>query len=161
MIRRSLFAAVVALSATSAFAQSDTTPQQFVDRAAVSDMFEIESSRLALQRAQLPATRAFAERMVLDNSASSTRLSQLVAGSVLTVPMELDAEHDKAMARLAAASPMEFDAVYIQLQQTAHKAEVEMFTNYAAIGSEPTLKSYAAEMLPILRNHQNDVQVMK
>lgn len=161
MIRHSLFAAAIVLSASGAFAQGDITPQQFVDRAAVSDMFEIESSRLALQRAQLPATRSFAERMVMDHAAGSTRLSQLVAGSTLTVPMALDPEHEKMLARLVAASPMEFDAAYIQAQQTGHKAAVEMFTNYVALGTEPALKAFAADMLPTLRNHQNEVQVMK
>jgi putative membrane protein len=161
MIRQSLFATTIVLSVSGAFAQGDITPQQFVDRAAVSDMFDIESSRLALQRAQLPATRSFAERMVLDHSAGSARLSQVVAGSALTVPMALDAEHEKKLARLVAASPTEFDAAYIQAQQTGHKAAVEMFTNYAALGSEPALKAFASDMLPILRSHQNEVQVMK
>lgn len=161
MIRHSVLSAVIILGASSAFAQGDITPQQFVDRASVSDMFEIESSRLALQRAQLPATRSFAEKMVMDHSAGSTRLSQVVAGSPLTVPMALDAEHEKMLARLVAASPTEFDAAYIQAQQTGHKAAVEMFTNYAALGTEPVLKAFAADMLPILRNHQNEVQVMK
>jgi putative membrane protein len=161
MLKRSLIAVAFSLVATTAIhAQGDITPQQFVDRVATSDMFEIESSRLAVQRGQLPATRSFAEHMITDHSAGSTRLAQVIAGSSLTVPMALDSEHEKMLARLNAASPAEFDATYISNQKTGHKAAVELFTNYAATGSEPALRAFAAEMLPLLRNHQNEVQVM-
>jgi hypothetical protein len=36
-------------------------------------MFEIASSKLALQRSQMPATRSYAEHMIADHSATSSR----------------------------------------------------------------------------------------
>ena len=161
MIKQTIFAAAMAVAATAAFAQSDTTPQQFVDKAAASDMFEIESSKLALQRSQMPATRALAEHMITDHSATSARLSSIVAGTSLTVPTRMDSAHEQMMARLANASSGEFDAAYIMAQQSVHKAAVEMFTTYSASGTEPALKAYAEEPQPALRNHRNAVDAMK
>jgi putative membrane protein len=160
MFKRMFVAAVFSLTAAGAFAQGDITPQQFVDRVTVSDMFEMESSRLALQRAQFPATRSFAERMVADHAKGSTHLSEVIAGSTLMMPTALDDEHAKMLARIVAASPAEFDAAYIMAQKTGHKAAVELMTNYSASGTEPALRAFAVEMLPVLRNHQNEVQAM-
>jgi putative membrane protein len=160
MLKRTFFGIMFSLSAFGAFAQTDVTPQQFVNRVTVSDMFEMESSRLALQRAQFPATRSFAERMLVDHARGSTRLSEVLAGSSLSMPMVLDAEHEKMLGRLVAASPGEFDAAYILAQKTVHKGAVELMTNYSGSGTDPALRALAAEMLPVLRNHQNEVQAM-
>jgi putative membrane protein len=45
--------------------------QDFVKEAALSDMFEIQSSKLAEQKQVDPATKAFAEHMVKDCPASA------------------------------------------------------------------------------------------
>src|SRR3712207_1570997 len=47
------------------------TPQTFRQMAMVSDTFEIESSRLALQRSRNPRVRAFAQQMVRDHTMTS------------------------------------------------------------------------------------------
>jgi putative membrane protein len=79
------------LLSTAALAQSPTattTPgavphanistPDFVKKVAISDMFEIESSRLALTKQRDTDTKPFAERMVQDHQETSTELKQLV-----------------------------------------------------------------------------------
>jgi putative membrane protein len=99
-------------------------------------MFEIASSKLALQRSQMPATRSYAEHMIADHSATSSRLSGIVAGSSLTVPTSMDSTHEQMMARLTNAGSGEFDAAYVMAQQSVHKWAVEMLTAHAASGTE-------------------------
>ena len=66
--------------------------EDFVRIAAISDMFEIESSKLAASNAQDPAIKSFAEKMVKDHTQVSTEMKALVsAGKIKAdVPMEMD-----------------------------------------------------------------------
>ena len=53
--------------------------EDFVKQAAISDMFEIESSKLAQQKADADS-KAFAEKMIKDHTETSTELKALVSG---------------------------------------------------------------------------------
>ena len=50
------------------------TPQTFRKMAVISDTFELESSRLALERSNNPRVRAFAQRMIQDHTMTSQAL---------------------------------------------------------------------------------------
>src|ERR1700716_202152 len=62
----------------SALGVSPSTPD-FVKEVAISDMFEIESSKLAQQKGSSP-TKSFADRMILDHTKTSMELKSLVQG---------------------------------------------------------------------------------
>lgn len=51
---------------------------EFVRMAAISDMFEIQSSQLAMQRSQNPQVRQFAQEMAQDHQRTTNELQQLV-----------------------------------------------------------------------------------
>jgi len=56
--------------------------QDFVTEAAASDMFEIQSSQMAVERADEP-TKRFARQMITDHQKTSTELKSLIqAGTV-------------------------------------------------------------------------------
>src|SRR5690349_25044363 len=67
----------------------------FVKMVAISDMFEIQSSKLAAQKGD-EATKAFANHMVTDHTKTSTELKDLVSkGKVKAdVPTQLDKTHE-------------------------------------------------------------------
>src|SRR5690349_10191595 len=72
-IMKVIFAASIAALAFSAAALAQeanavTTPQEFAAMAAGSNMFEIESSKLALQKASLQPTKDFAQHMIDDHT---------------------------------------------------------------------------------------------
>jgi putative membrane protein len=60
--------------------------EDFVAKAAMSDMFEIESSKLAMERAD-EQTKAFAKQMVTDHTKTSQELKQLVEGGGVRVTL--------------------------------------------------------------------------
>jgi predicted outer membrane protein len=76
---------------------SPSTPD-FVQQAAISDMFEIQSSELATQRADA-ATKAFAEQMVSAHRKTSDELKGLVASGKVkeTLPTKLDSAHQEKL----------------------------------------------------------------
>jgi putative membrane protein len=57
--------------------------QDFVNKVAISDMFEIQSSQLALTKQPDADTKPFAEKMISDHQKTSSELKALVsAGKV-------------------------------------------------------------------------------
>jgi len=147
--------------ATSGVASSPATAD-FVRKAAISDMFEIQSSKLAQQKADAQSKR-FAGDMVKDHSKTTSELKSLVQkGSVQAqLPTSLDAEHQQKLDQLKSASGADFDRMYDTMQKQAHQDAVAMFQSYAANGDNPQLKRWAAKTLPHLQNHLKKADNLK
>jgi putative membrane protein len=126
----------------------------FVTEVAVSDMFEIQSSQLAAQRAD-GATKAFAQQMVTDHTKTSNELKGLVsAGTVKeTPPTALDSSHAKKLDALNKLKGGDFTRQYQKDQVDAHKSAVSLFERYAKSGDNPALKDWAGKTLPTLQHH--------
>ena len=98
-----LFASV-ALAQIPPAATSAPSAQDFVNKVAISDMFEIQSSQLALSKEADADTKPFAEKMVQDHQKTSSELKGLAEGSMvkLTLPTSLDSEHQNMLNELNA-----------------------------------------------------------
>jgi putative membrane protein len=70
----------------------------FVKEVAISDMFEIESSKLAEQKGNAPEN-SFAHEIVTDRTKTSTELKQLVSGGRVKaeLPSALDTSHQSKL----------------------------------------------------------------
>ena len=100
-MKRAFAANGLAIFAASASAQSAPSTADFVKTVAISDMFEIESSKLALEK-KIAADQAFAQRMVHDHTQTTEQLKHLVGGGKVTaqLPAELDDEHKQMLRKL-------------------------------------------------------------
>jgi putative membrane protein len=152
----SLVAGWCLLSVVAAFGQTRAlSTEDFVKKAAISDMMEIQSSELALGRQPDADTKPFAEKMVKDHQETSKELKALVdSGKVkVTLPSALDAEHQKKLDELKSQTGKEFDRAYDQMQLHAHEEAVALFEQYSQTGDNPDLKAWAAKTLPHLKEH--------
>jgi putative membrane protein len=164
-----IFAALgVSLIAGAAMAQSlgektgvnsltGTAPstQDFVTEAAVSDMFEIESSKLAQTKAQDASIKTFAGKMIEDHTKTSTELKALVSDGKVQAkpPAEMDSAHKSKLDRLGKLEGKDFDKQYASDQQSAHKDAVSLFDRYAKGGDNADLKAWAGTTEPHLKMH--------
>ena len=84
-----------AADADGAFADAPPNAQEFAQRVAMSDMYELAAARVAMQRAEGTPTREFAQMMITDHTRSSEALKEAVAasGQTLAMPDALDSEH--------------------------------------------------------------------
>src|SRR5215212_4340191 len=134
----------------------------FVTRAAISNMFEIQSSQLAQQKAQNDRVRQFAQSMVQDHTAAGDKLKSMAQGiQGTTVPSSLDQPHQQMVQTLQSASGPGFDRDYIQMQVTAHRDAVSLFDQYAQNGDNQQLKQFAQQTLPTLREHLQLVEQLQ
>jgi len=165
MTKRSIFVAGCAFFASVVFAcgAQAQSAQDFVNKVAVSDMFEIQSSRVALTKQPDKDTKPFAEKMVRDHQKTSNELKTLVdSGKVKAkLPTALDSEHQQMLDGLKAKSGKDFDSSYDQMQLKAHEDAVALFDAYAKGGDDPELKKWAAKTLPHLKEHLSMAQKLK
>jgi putative membrane protein len=135
----------------------------FVNKVAISDMFEIQSSQLALSKQADADTKPFAEKMVQDHQKTSSELKGLVEGSMvkLTLPTSLDSEQQNMLNELNAKSGKDFDQTYDQIQVKAHREAVALFEAYSKSGEDSELKTWAGKMLPHLKEHLSMAEKLK
>ena len=129
--------------------------QDFVTQTAVSDMFEIESSKLAQANAANDKTKAFAAKMVKDHTTTSTELKALLSGGKVKaeVPAAMDSSHKSKIEKLQGLKGTDFDKQYNSEQETAHENAVSLFERYSKGGDNADLKAFAAKHLPHLQEH--------
>jgi putative membrane protein len=150
---------------TSGAAPSQSAPaaQDFVNKVAISDMFEVQSSQLALDKQPDRDTKPFAQKMVKDHQQTSKQLKGLVDGGKVsaTLPTALDSEHQKMLDELKGKSGKDFDQAYDEMQRKGHEDAVALFEAYAKSGDNPDLKKWAAKTLPHLKQHLAMAQKLK
>ena len=128
--------------------------EDFVKQAAMSDMFEIQSSQLAQERGNA-AEKSFAANMIKDHTKTTSDLKSMVSGGELkmALPTELDSSHQSKIDKLKSLKGADFSSRYESDQVSGHKDAVSLFERYAKGGDHPKLKEWADKMLPTLRHH--------
>lgn len=132
---------------------SPTTPD-FVKEVAISDMFEIESNKLAQDKGNA-AEKSFASMMVTDHTKTSTELKGLVSSGKVKaeLPTALDSAHQSKLDKLKDLNGADFSSNFDSYQVSAHKDAVSLFERYAKGGDNAELKSWAGKTLPTLKHH--------
>lgn len=161
------FMAAALLAATSALAQSAAEKsginslvgaapktEDFVKEVSMSDIFEIETSKLAVERTDA-GTKAFAQQIVQDHQKTTGELKQLVdSGKVKVSPAAaMSDDQNEALDDLKALQGAEFKKQYRDDQIEAHEDAVDIFGRYAENGENAALKAWAAQTLPALQHH--------
>jgi len=134
--------------------------QNFVQQAAASDMFEIRSSQLALQRSRSRAVRQFAERMIADHTRSSDQLRALAQAKGIVLPTDLDPEQQRMMMALDNTRRI-FDSEYFRQQAFAHQATASAYQTEVSSGYDADLRGFAQQTLPIVQDHLATAQRMR
>jgi putative membrane protein len=148
----------VALAPSPALAQAPKASlgqAEFARMAASGDMFEIESSKLALSKAEDPQIKQFAQKLIDDHMASSKKLMSVADQKP---PAMLDRKHAVMLEKLKAASGKAFTQAFVSMQVQAHKEAIDLFERYSKQGDDAKLKAFATQTLPTLRAHLQDVE---
>jgi putative membrane protein len=138
-----------------------TSAQNYVGWAADGDMYEIQSSKIALSKARNQATKDFAREMIVDHTQTTKALMAALPkteprvakpGKTLTEP------NAAKIAALRAAPADDFDALYMQQQAEAHRTAYALHKGYATDGQDPALRQVATTAVPIIEKHLAHVQ---
>ena len=149
---------VANLGGNAAVAGAPMTAQQFAETAAGSDLFEIESGKLAQQKGSSSAVKGFGNMLVEEHTKSSTELKAAAAklpGIALPVvpPPELQARLDA----LKGLSGEAFDRQFIADQTASHQQTLAALNAYVATGDAPPLKEHASKATGVVQKHLNEL----
>lgn len=137
--------------------------QAFVNMAAASDAFEIETSKLAATNGASAAVKKFAAQMITAHEGSTAKLKALTAtlSPALTPDPMLNAEQQQKLADLKTKQGADFDAAYAADQVAGHQQTLDTLKGYAATGDVPQLKTFASGLAPTVAAHLNMAKSLK
>ena len=133
------------------------TTKDFVSEAAISDMFEIQSSKMASAKLTGPE-KEFADKMVADHTKTTAELTGEATADNIPIPSAMDGSHQRMLDKLNKLNGNDFRKQYFSDQVSAHKDAVSLFKRYSDGGDNTKLKSSATYTLPALQHHLDMAQ---
>lgn len=138
-----------------------TTAMNYVSMAGASDLYEIESSRMAMTQAQMPAVRNFAQMMVDHHTKTTQTLMAAAREAGMSPPPPMLMPMQRQMVdELRGTSGAAFDRLYLDQQRRAHDMALALHRNYAERGDNAALRRAAAAAVPIVQQHREQLDRM-
>ena len=135
-------------------ADLSNSDQRFLRKAAESGMLEIQASELAVQKAQHPEVKKFAEMMIKDHTEADKELKALAKNKGFQLPVELEGGKKRLMEDLRQLEGHSFDEEYAdEVAVDAHEDAVDLFEDAADDADDADVKAFAAKLLPKLQQH--------
>ena len=133
---------------------------QFANTIAASDMFEIESGKLAADKGTSQAVKDFAAMLQTDHKKSTADLKAAGAKAdpAITPTPALTAEQQGNLDKLKAASGAEFDRLFAEQQVAAHQKGLEVLQAYSAGGDVAPLREFATKAATVVQSHLDKAQ---
>lgn len=150
-----------AMAQTAPAARASLSAEEYARRQAQGELFEIAISQLVLDKSEDQGVRAFAEQMVTAHSASLEKLRAASGTMAALLPTTLDSTQQTALFRLENISGMKFNMEYMQMQADGHKAALDLNRRYASGGTDPALRQYASDSVPMIQDHLNMAQKVR
>lgn len=126
----------------------------YVAQAGAADLFEIESSKIALEKSQNKAVRDFAQMMIDQHQKSTADIKAAAQKAGVTVqPPMLMANQQQMLEEIKGADAGSFDSVYARNQRMAHDAALALHQGYARNGDTPPLKQTAGAVAKVVQEH--------
>jgi putative membrane protein len=137
------------------------TAENFVVRAAVANMSEIELSELALEKSANPALRKYATQIIQDHRAAQMKLKAVAGAAKIALPGAVDEDRRKRKQALAESAGAEFDRQYIALMQSGHDQAIDLMSSASQSQEiDAPLTRYASETLKTVQHHREQINTL-
>ena len=141
-------------------AQVDDGVKNFVEKVALSDMYEIEASKIALERSKVQPVKDYAQMMIDAHTATTAELTPLASAASVAPPSALDNDHTAKLEDLRNASVEDFDDKYIDQQTDAHENALNLLKDFAMNGKDAGLQAFAAKTALAVDAHLQQVKAL-
>jgi putative membrane protein len=120
---------------------------------AEANMAEVETGKVAAQKAQSDEVKKFAQHMVDDHGKMLQEVQQLAQSKGVDLPKSPNKKHQAAMKKLESASGEQFDKAYMSEMVKDHQDTVKKVEKMAKSSKDAEVKSAAQKALPDLKQH--------
>lgn len=138
--------------------QARTSAGTYVRMAASSDNYEKQSSQAVLAHASNPDVRNFAQMMINDHAQTSAAVLAAAKQASIGGPPNLIDRHASMLKALRGLSHAKMERGYVDQQVTAHEEALALHQGYAAQGDNPGLRAAAAQAVPIVQRHLEEIR---
>lgn len=135
-----------------------SSDKKFMTEAAQGGLAEVQLGQLALQRGSSDAVKQYGQHMVDDHTPVNDQLKQLATQKGVTLPTTIGKKNQQVKQRLSKLSGTNFDRQYLNLMLQDHEKDVAAFQSEAQKGQDSDLKAFAAQALPTLQQHLEQVR---
>ena len=125
----------------------------FMDQASQINLTEISLGRFMEARATMTAERTLGARYARDHTTAQANLRALASRLRVTLPTTAGANNASTVARVEAQKGRSMDDAFVTASVSGHKAAIAIFKKEESTGSNPAVKAYATQYLPMLQTH--------
>jgi putative membrane protein len=149
-------APTVILGGPAAFTAID---RDFAQRAAVANMLEMGTARIAPRRTGSADVIAYAAMLDSHHTLALNELTAIMRARGVEVPSSLPFNRQGVMDRISMTRGHDFDRAFItEVGVRAHTDTILMFQQQMPTLSDPDLRNWAARNLPVMQQHLSEAQ---
>jgi putative membrane protein len=134
---------------------------QFAKNAAQGGMAEVKMGQLAQEKGTADSVKKFGQRMVEDHTKACDELKSAAAKENISLPMDLAAKEQATYDSLSKLSGAAFDRAYARYMVKDHEEDVTEFSKEATSGKNESIKDFATQTLPTLKDHLKEAREMR
>lgn len=138
----------------------DKESSDFAVKAADGGMLEVRLGKLAQDKAVNPRVKEFGAMMVRDHSKADDELKAIAAGKNITLPDSVGKDFQEHIRNMEKLSGKDFDKHYMDMMVSDHKDDIKMFEKASRDLTDPELKTFASNILPTLKAHQDSAKAV-
>lgn len=127
--------------------------ENFVKKAAYSNLYEIQLGDSASKKASSQQVREYAKLLVNDHSDALQKLKLAVGDLGIKLPDTLDKKYTAIISNLSKKDSTSFDKEYIKQMIKDHKNDISEFKMAEKHLPPGALKTWVTTTLPVLRQH--------
>jgi putative membrane protein len=128
--------------------------RKFIQKAAESGMFEVQSAQLAASKATDPQVKSFASMLVDHHTAANNELIQIANAKGVEIPAAPPRGMRKDVEKLGKKSGNDFDKEFVkEVGIKAHEKDIKLFEHASKDVKDAQLKAFVDKTLPVLRQH--------
>ncbi|WP_102125898.1 DUF4142 domain-containing protein [Deinococcus planocerae] len=139
---------------------ASTADGLFLQAVTGSNLFEIQSSQVALQKSNTAAVRAYAQQMINEHTTAQNQVAALAAARRVPLPTALPPELQLKVTTLSGLNGADLDAAYIREQILSHQFTVSIFQNQQTAGRDAEVVAFANQNLPLIQRHLQEAQAL-
>jgi putative membrane protein len=150
---------VLALSASTSYADNtfSAADKAFVAKVSQGGMFEVELAKVGQTKATTQDLKDQANTEEHDHTLVGDKLKSIMEANGMEFPTALNAEFQARLEKLSALSGAAFDSAYLHTMEEIHHIDGAAFKQEGTGGSNPDLKSFAAETYRIVLRHLGEL----
>ena len=126
---------------------------QFMQSAAHSDQNEMQLSKLALEKGVTGMTKTYAEKMIADHTKSTAALKPIAAKAGVTLPTDMDEQHQEIAKTMQQLSGKDFEDRYLQQMEADHQMTANTLAAHQQMTKNPALSGWITQTLPVVTQH--------